>query len=97
MILKIFSIRDQKSEIFNSPFFKTAIGEAERDFQTAVNDPKTTLNKYPQDFDLYLLGEFNDNSGTFESLDTPQHLMKAIQCIASKPKVNTDDLIHRSE
>jgi len=79
MILKIFSIRDAKSSLFHAPFYKISHGEAERDFRTASNDEKSTLNKYPEDFDLYYLGEYDDNTGKFQSLDTPQHVMKAVQ------------------
>lgn len=79
MVLKAYSIRDSKSEIFNLPFFKNTHGEAERDFQQLVNDEKSTVNKYPEDFDLYFLGVYDDNTGVFSSLDTPQHLIKAVQ------------------
>lgn len=80
MILKAFSIRDAKAQIFHPPWYKTTHGEAERDFRTTVNDSKTTLNQYPEDFDLYYIGEYDDNSGKFQSLDTPQHVLKAVSC-----------------
>lgn len=79
MTLKIYSIRDQKAEIFNAPFYQKTHGEAERNFQELVNDEKSTVNKYPDDFDLYYLGEYDDNTGKFKTLDTPQHMMKAVQ------------------
>lgn len=78
---KIFSIRDAKAGVFYSPFYKTTHGEAERDFHSAVNDKNTTLNKYPEDFDLYYLGTYDTNEGKFESLDTPLHVKKAISCL----------------
>ncbi len=77
----MFSIRDAKAEIFNPPFFKTTAGEAERDFHQAVNDPSTMLNKYPTDYDLYYLGEYDDMSGKFSNLESPQHVIKAVQLI----------------
>jgi len=79
MVLKAYSIRDQKGEIFHTPFFKHTHGEAERDFKTLVNDGKSGINKYPEDYDLYYIGEYNDNTGRFEPLDTPQHQIKAVQ------------------
>lgn len=85
MILKVFTIRDQKAEIFNTPFFQKTHGEAERNFRTLVNDSKSTISQFPEDFDLYFLGEYDDNLGTFKSLDTPQHVIKAIQLVESKP------------
>jgi len=34
--------------------------------------------KYPEDYDLYYLGEYNDQNGLISPLDTPQHMLKAI-------------------
>lgn len=79
MIQKMFSIRDGKAETFYPPFFKPSHGEAERDIRTATNDPKSVLSQYPEDFDLYYLGEFDTNTGKFNAKDTPEHLFKLIQ------------------
>lgn len=81
MTLKLFSIRDQKSGIFYPPWFLNSHGEAERKFHATVNDEKSTLNKYPEDFDFYFLGEYDDNTGKLQSLDTPQHLLKAVDML----------------
>lgn len=79
MILKAFSIRDSKAEVFNTPFFQKTHGEAERSFKQLIQDEKSMLSKYPEDYDLYYLGEYDDNTGKLVTLDTPQHLHKAIQ------------------
>lgn len=79
MELKIYSIRDAKAEIFNMPFYKKTHGEAERDFHQLCQDEKSTPAKYPEDFDLYYIGTYDDVTGRIESLDTPQHITKAIQ------------------
>ena len=78
MTKKMFSIRDAKGEIYHPPFFKITNGEAERDFTTTVGDEKSMLNKYPEDFDLYYIGEFDDQTGKIESLETPLHMLKAV-------------------
>lgn len=83
MQYKVFSIRDAKGELFHQPFFKVTHGEAERDFLAACKDPKTQLNQFPEDFDLYYLGTFDNVKGTFDSLPTPQHVTKAI--FANRP------------
>jgi len=85
MVLKVYSIRDSKSEVYNPPFYKKTHGEAERDFRTLVNDEKSTINKYSDDFDLYYLAEYDDNLGTFIPLDTPQHVIKAAHCKSPTP------------
>jgi len=79
MTHKIYSIRDQKAEYFTQPFFKKTHGEAERDFHQLVNDEKSQLNKFPEDFDLYHLGTYDDETGKMTPLDTPQHITKAVQ------------------
>lgn len=77
MILKAFTIYDSKAKVFHLPFFKHTHGEAERDFTELVRDEKSLIAKYPDDYDLYVAGEYNDQTGVFQSLDTPQHLIKA--------------------
>jgi len=79
MEMKAYSIRDAKAEIFNPPFYKKTHGEAERDFTTLCRDEKSQVSKYPEDYDLYWVGSFDDASGKFEALDTPQHIIKAVQ------------------
>lgn len=37
------------------------------------------VGKYPDDYDLYYIGKYDDSSGKIEPLDTPQHVVKAIQ------------------
>jgi len=78
MELKAFSIRDQKAEIFNTPFFQKTHGEAERSFRELVHDPKSMVSKYPDDYDLYYLGTYNDLTGLISPLETPQHVIKAV-------------------
>lgn len=82
MILKAFSVRDAKGEVFHTPFFKKTHGEAERDFTMLVRDEKSQLRQFPEDYDLYFLGEYDDQSGVFKTLDTPQHIIKAVQVLA---------------
>lgn len=73
----MYSIRDSKSEIFNAPFYKSTHGEAERDFTKLVNDDKSMLSQFPEDFDLYYLGVYDDNTGKIMARDTPEHVTKA--------------------
>lgn len=79
MTLKCYSIRDAKGEVFNNPFYKKTHGEAERDFHQLCKDEKSFPGQYPEDYDLYYLGEYDDQTGLFQSLPTPQHIIKAVQ------------------
>lgn len=91
MELKMFSIRDAKAEIFHPPFFKKTHGEAERDFTTLVRDEKTPAHQYPEDYDLYFIGTYYDDSGKMSPLPSPQHVVKAVQVIGERiaPRSNT--------
>lgn len=84
MIRKVFSIRDSKSELFGTPFFNITHGEAERNFKTLVNDPKSSVSVYPEDFDLYYLGTYDDITGKVVPIDSPEHLVKAVNVVAAK-------------
>lgn len=78
MELKMYSIRDQKAEAFNQPWYAKTHGEAERTFAQLAKDPKSTIHLFPEDFDLYFVGTYDDQKGVVNSLDTPQHIAKAI-------------------
>lgn len=78
-LLKMFSIRDAKAEVFNPPFFSRTHGEAERSFDQLVMDPKSTVSQYPEDYDLYYLGDYDDLNGKFSPEPTPKHVRKAIE------------------
>lgn len=76
--LKMFSIRDGKGEIFHAPFYAKTHGEAERTFNENASNPESMIHKYPQDYDLYFVGEYDDQTGKLKAEDTPQHMIKAV-------------------
>jgi hypothetical protein len=79
MTLKTYAIRDAKAEVFNTPFYQKTHGEAERSFKQLVSDAQSMVSKFPDDYDLYYLGEYDDQTGKLHPIDTPQHIVKAVQ------------------
>lgn len=77
MRLMIFAIHDTKGEVFRSPFYQRTHGEAERSFKQLLDDPQSMVNKYPEDFDLYHLGEYDERTGKIFPLESPKHVLKA--------------------
>jgi len=63
MLTSIYSIKDIKTGIYDRPFFNANDIVAARQFRQAVNDPATMLSKYPQDFELWNIGEIDDDGG----------------------------------
>lgn len=85
MIRKLFTIRDSKAEIYNASFQAHTHGEAERNFKRLANDTKTSIGQNPEDFDLYYLGTFDDIAGKHDLLQTPQHVVKALNLLDQNP------------
>lgn len=81
MILKVFSVRDSKGNVFNTPFCKHNERDAIYDFKRLVNDKQTLPGQYPKDFDLYVLGTYDDQTGKFACLDQAQHLEEGIRLL----------------
>jgi hypothetical protein len=67
MIYKVFSVYDSKALIFSNTFQFPTIGLAMRAFQQTVEDKNSSLNKYPEDFTLYEIADFDDNKGLYTS------------------------------
>lgn len=74
---KVFSVYDVKAQTYANPFLFTHKGEAIRAFMTGATDKSTSLNKYPSDYKLYYLGEFDDQSGKLHSIPNPEYLNTA--------------------
>lgn len=68
MKLKMFAIFDTKAGCYSTPFFMQNKGLAIRAMQDMAMDNRTVINKHPADFVLFLLGEFDDNTGVIEKL-----------------------------
>nr|UXQ87975.1 MAG: nonstructural protein [Microvirus sp.] len=84
MLLAMYSIYDEKSLTWTTPFFLNNNGTAIRQFTDAVNDSQTQFNKHPTDYSLYHLGTFNDNEASIAS-DKPAFLVKGIELLNETP------------
>ena len=62
----LFTIYDEKAEVFLPPFFVPTLGIATRAFSDCINGPEHQFSKHPQDYTLFQLGEFFDDDCHFE-------------------------------
>lgn len=71
--MRIFTVFDTKAAIYGQPFYAVTDGIALRMFSDAVNNnsPDNALNRYPEDFTLYYIGEFDDVTGSVTGNLTP--------------------------
>ena len=74
---KVFSIYDSKAEAYLRPFFTATKGLALRSFVEAANDPRESLNKYPGDYTLFEIAEYDDASGAITMHKTHINMGKA--------------------
>lgn len=70
---KVLCIRDVKTALYERPFTCRHIGEALRDFGTLCKNKETKYGLYPSDFELYQVGEFDDETGALIPMN-PIHL-----------------------
>ena len=89
MLLFIVSVKDRAADVFNRPFFVPHRNVAVRDFtdevnRSAVDNP---LNKHPDDFDLYFLGQFDDSNGAFVREASPTVLVRGKDVIRTNDSV----------
>jgi len=79
----VVCVRDRAAEVYNRPFFVPHRGVAVRDFTDEINRSAAdnALNKHPDDFDLYLLGKFDDSTAEFESVGKPLVLVRGKDCV----------------
>ena len=63
MIHKIFTVHYSAAGAYLAPFFLHAEGIAIRTFTDCVNDPEHAFGRHPKDYNLMVLGEFNDSNG----------------------------------
>ncbi len=70
----VVSVRDQTADTFQLPFVTPNVGVAVRSFADAVQNPEPAnpWNKHPEDFSLWLLGEFDDETGKITPVEKVQ-------------------------
>lgn len=76
MKLIICTVKDRAADAYGRPMFVPSTGVAIRSFSDEINrnNADNQLYNHPDDFDLYELGEFDDNSGLFVLHEQPKLL-----------------------
>lgn len=79
MISQIFSVYDKKAEAYCHPFYSGSSVIAERHFANAANDRESAICRNPGDYNLFLLGSFDDESGELVVYANQQNLGSALK------------------
>lgn len=70
---------DSAARCFGQPMYVPAVGVALRSFRSECErvDPTNALYAHADDFELFELGTFDDNTGQFELLPQPRLVARA--------------------
>lgn len=74
MITSIFSVYDSKTAAYLPPFFMVTKPAAMRAIADAVADPDHTFYRHAEDYSLFFLGTFCDNTGKIDMETAPVNL-----------------------
>lgn len=71
-------VYDSKAEAYTTPFFSQTAETALREFKHTINNTKGPLALFSEDYSLFILGQFDQDEGTFKIHKSPIHLANAI-------------------
>lgn len=84
MVLNIFAVLDHKASAYAQPFFMPTKAQASRAFGDVSLDQKSDIARHPEDYSLYHLGVFHQDTGKIVSFDKPEVICKALDFIVQK-------------
>lgn len=76
MILWVLTVRDRSADVFGTPTFHLSQGAAARAFADEINraDANNVMYRHPEDFDLFLLGSYDDSTAAFDMAPVPKQI-----------------------
>lgn len=70
MTYSLFAIYDKKTKTYDKPFSARHVQDVLRDWENLIKEPQNKYGKNPEDFDIYKIADFEDETG---------------ECISNKP------------
>lgn len=92
MLLRAYSIFDNKALQYHPPFFASTNGAAVRSLTDLANDLQNNIGRHPGDYVLFCIGEYDDAKGMFRQIMPLEHVVDAIAVVRAAP---TGDLFRR--
>lgn len=79
MKLYLFSVYDKVSKMYVDLFTSQTKESAQRSFNSAAMNHNTMLAKYPSDFALYCMGEYDNATGEVVGMATPELVQNCVE------------------
>jgi len=64
-MLEAYSIYDKKMNKYSAPNFLESLVPMQRSLQTVLQDKTSNLARFVEDYDVYRIGTFDENTGAF--------------------------------
>lgn len=81
MKIQFFAIYDEKACAYMCPLKEQNKLTALRAFSLTCEKQDTMFYQHPEDFSIFYVGDFDDNTGIFTSLEKPELLAKATEFV----------------
>jgi len=78
MRLRCYSIFDRKALSYHMPYYAPTDNAAVRTLSDAVADTNNSLGRHPNDYVLYYVGDFDDQTGVYTPVAPLVHVIDAI-------------------
>ena len=89
----LFTVYDEKAQVFLPPFFVPTIGIATRAFTDAINSDTHQFGQHPSDYTLFRLGYFDDATAEMVS-DDKKSLGNGVEFVNQSPSNELSEPTH---
>ena len=89
---EIYSIYDRKAKVYHNPCFCYNVADAIRMHTVIFSDGQSMFNQFPDDYQIFKLGSFANDTGKIVSLSHPEYVCSAEDLLQTKKGVkNVED------
>lgn len=81
MLLRAYTLHDNKALNYSPPFFQHNDAMAIRMLTDLVADTNTAPGRHPNDFRMYCVGTYDDSTGLITPITPIEHVMDAISVV----------------
>lgn len=90
MLHKMHCVYDSAAHAFLPPFFTQTTDQAIRAFRDLANDKNHNFGRYPSDYTLFFVGDWEDADASFVCPATPVSLGKALEFVRDSAPPKTE-------
>lgn len=91
----IYAIRDEKCEYYINTIQETPRNEPDviRSFTEALTNKQSKLGKNPEDYSIYLIATFNDNTGQYKNIIPVKSIIRGSELYVQNTEIKNNGQI----